>query len=137
MGASMRHKNWPERLNKILTDNRDAAFAWGPNDCCSFAASVVYELTGHDFYAPFVGCYSSALTAAKILKKHGGVRGIATTALGNEIPPLTAGRGDIALVITDHGDTLAVCIGHMCVAPGAISLQHVPMSDAVTAWRVI
>jgi hypothetical protein len=112
-------------------------FTWGEHDCCAFAAGVVLELTGVDHFKPFAGTYSTARQASKVLKKHGGVSGIATYALGKKIAPLTAGRGDIVLVNTpEHGDTLAVCIGEKCAAPGVDTLQYLPMSTAISAWGV-
>jgi hypothetical protein len=133
----MRFQDWPERLNILLMESHSKPFVWGEHDCCAFAARVVLALTGEDHFAPYAG-YATALEAARVLKDHDGVDGIATAALGAEIPPMTAGRGDIVMVVTpDHGDTLAVCIGDRCVAPGQDSMQYLPMSAAVSAWRVI
>ena len=137
MGARMRHADWPERLAAIIYASHSKPFNWGTHDCCAFAAAVVHDLTGVDHFAPYAG-YANAIEAARVLKKHGGVSGIASAALGDQIPPLTAGRGDIVMIHTpDHGDTLAVCIGDKCAAPGEKTLQYLPMSTAVSAWRVI
>jgi hypothetical protein len=133
----MRHEDWPERLNDLLIECSNKPFVWGHHDCCLFAAHAVRELTGDDHTGPFMGRYRSARTAAKLLAEHGGVRGIAGAALGEEIPPLTAGRGDVVLLHTEeHGDTLAVCIGERCAVPGMDRLLYVPLTEAVTAWRV-
>jgi hypothetical protein len=133
----MRYQDWPERLHKLVADVQNKPFAWGEHDCCLFAAGAVQELTGIDHAADLRGSYSTVAEAAKILKARGGVRGIATTALGAEINPKLAQRGDIVLIQTDeHGDTLAVCIGAQCVCPGLETLQRMPMAAAVTAWRV-
>lgn len=133
----MRFQDWPERLADIIYRKHAIPFAWGSHDCCAFAAAVVLELTGDDHFAPFAGGYSTALEAARVLKQHDGVSGIATAALGEPIAPLEAGRGDIVMVTTEHGDTLAVCLGDRCAAPGLDALQYLPMSAAVTAWRVV
>lgn len=133
----MRVQEWPERLNRFLMAADRKRFEWGVHDCCLFAARAVQELTGQDFAAPFYDQYDDALSASRLLVKHGGVRGIATSALGEEIPPLTAGRGDIVLLQThEHGDTLAVCTGTHCAAPGIHGLMLVPLAEAVSAWRV-
>jgi hypothetical protein len=132
----MRYQDWPERLAAFISSKYNEPFAWGAHDCCAFAAAVVLELTGDDHFAPFAG-YSTALEAARVLKQHGGVPGIATAALGEQIPLLTAGRGDIVMITTEHGDALAVCLGDRCVAPGIDSLQYLPMTAAVAAWRVV
>lgn len=134
----MRYQDWPERLNDLLNVCSRKPFEWGTHDCCLFAANAVKELTGDNHSGPFAGKYRSARTAAKLLKKHGGVRGIAGNALGSEIPPLTAGRGDVVLIQTaEHGDTLAVCVGERCAVPGVDQLLYVPLTEAVTAWRVV
>lgn len=135
-GIRMRYDNWPERLNKMILISRELPFEWGKHDCCLFAAHVVKALTGEDFTIPFIGKYATAKGAARLLKKHGGVRGIATAALGEEINPLAAQRGDIVMIDGEHGDTLGVCIGRQCVAPGFTDLIYFPMTAAVTAWRV-
>lgn len=138
MGATVRCQDWPERLNQLLIDCHKLPFVWGEHDCCLFAANVILEITGADPAESLRGSYSSVTKASKILKARGGVRGIATSALGEEISPLQAQRGDIVLVQTeDHGDTLAVCVGENCVAPGLTRLESIPMSSAVTAWQVL
>jgi hypothetical protein len=133
----MRHQDWPERLHKLIADAQNKPFAWGRHDCCLFAADAVMELTGTDPAKDFRDTYSTAATAAQILKDRGGVRGIATAALGAEINPKLAQRGDIVLIQTEaHGDTLAVCIGAQCVAPGLDALGRIPISAAIASWRV-
>ena len=137
MGPRMRYQDWPERLHQIVADSHVKPFAWGQHDCCLFAANVVMELIGVDPAAELRGTYSTALEAARILKDRGGVREIASTVL-HEIPPMTAQRGDVVMVHTDaHGDALAVCLGAHCAAPGVESLQYLPMSRSVAAWRVV
>jgi hypothetical protein len=132
----MRFQDWPERLNRMVADSHHKPFAWGEHDCCLFAANTVLELTGEDYAKDLRGTYKSKRGAAKVLIEHGGMRGIATAALGKEVPPLMAQRGDIVLVQTEQGDTLAVCMGGYCVAPGLERLEMTPMKQAVTAWRV-
>ena len=133
----MRYQDWPERLHKIMAESHIKPFMWGSHDCCLFAANIVFELTGVDPAFALRGEYETALEAARIVKERGGLRQIATDSLGGEISPLAAKRGDIVMIETkEHGDTLAVCIGFVCVAPGLDRLQYLPMSEAVTAWEV-
>ncbi len=136
MGACMRYQDWPERLNKIISESSKKPFAWGEHDCCLFAANVVFEITGVDHAAELRGTYKTALQASRALKAAGGVKGIASAALGQEINPLTAQRGDVVLVDGEHGDTLTICMGVNCIGPSENGLQPVPMTKAVTAWRV-
>jgi hypothetical protein len=132
----MRHQDWPERLNKIISESHNKPFAWGEHDCCLFAANVVFEITGVDHAEKLRGTYKTALQASRALQKAKGVRGIASAALGTEINPLTAQRGDVVLLTPENGETLAVCMGINCIAPGETGLQPVSTTEAVTAWRV-
>ena len=133
----MRFQNWPERLHALLVESQNKPFTWGEHDCCAFAAKAVLEITGVDHFSAFSGTYSTAIEAARVLRKNGGIRGIATSAMGSPIPAQTASRGDVVLVNTpDYGDTLAVCIGDRCAAPGNHTICYMPMSSAHVAWRV-
>ena len=132
----MRHQDWPERLNKIIKESQSKPFVWGQHDCCLFAADVVMELTGIDHAADLRGTYSTMTEAARVIKRNGGIRSIVTNALGAEINPKLAQRGDIVLIDGDYGETLSVCIGAVVVAPGSNALYGRPLSNAITAWRV-
>jgi len=134
----MRYENWAEKLNTVLVTKHFEPFVWGKHDCCLFAADCILEMTGIDYAVDFRGCYKTVLEAARILKEKNGVRGVATLALGNEISYKLAQRGDIVLIETEeHGETLTVCVGVVCVAPGIERLEYVPMEKAICAWRVI
>jgi hypothetical protein len=133
----MRYQDWPERLNRILKESQNTPFAWGSHDCCIFAANVILELTGVDHAADIRGTYTTAAEAARMIEERGGIKGIATTALGSEINPKLAQRGDVVLIQTpEYGDTLTICIGHQCAGPGINHIQTRPIVDAIAAWRV-
>lgn len=134
----MRYEDWPKRLNRIISECQEKKFQWGKHDCCLFAANVILELTGIDYAAELRGSYHSAKNAQRVLKGLSGVRGIAGSALGEEISPKLAQRGDIVLVESEgQGETLAVCVGNYCVAPGLEKLERKAMSSALAAWRVV
>jgi len=133
----MRHQDWSKRFNSLIQAASNKPFVWGKHDCCLFAADVVYELTGVDHAQFLRGRYKTHLGAARIIKKLGGVKVIVENALGDEIQPLLAQRGDIVLIKTkEFGDTLAVCAGEYCLAPGYNGLAKVSIKEAVAAWRV-
>jgi len=133
----MRHQDWSKRFNSLIQAASNKPFVWGKHDCCLFAADVVYELTGVDHAQFLRGRYKTHLGAARIIKKLGGVKVIVENALGDEIQPLLAQRGDIVLIKTkEFGDTLAVCAGEYCFAPGYNGLAKVSIQEAVAAWRV-
>ena len=133
----MRHQDWSKRFNMLIQVSHNKLFVWGTHDCCLFAADVVNELTGIDHAQFLRGRYRTHLGAARIIKKLGGVKVIVENALGDEIQPLLAQRGDIVLIKTkEFGDTLAVCAGEYCFAPGYNGLAKVSIQEAVAAWRV-
>ena len=109
-------------------------FAWGENDCCTFACDAVQAMTGQD-PAHGLRSHRTALEAAEVLRDGGGVAGLAEARLGAEIPPRLAAVGDIGLAQLDGRDTLLVCGGTMWVGPGADGLVNVPGSAIVRAWR--
>lgn len=139
-----RYSDWETRLLAFLLSRRHTPFAWGGHDCSLFACDAVLAMTGVDIAADFRGTYSTALQAARVIKKFAGSDIIALAekraqeAKLSEIKPLTARRGDIALVRKVDGTALGI-IGlnpryAYCVAdPG---FQRFPMSNWIRAWRV-
>jgi hypothetical protein len=131
-----RVQDWQVRFADICNERKDAKFVWGSHDCCLWAADVVLALTGTDFGKPFRGQYDSALGAARVLEQHGGVEAIATKSLGNPIPTLMAGVGDIVAVEVAGRKSLAVCNGAYLLAPGLTALELLGFDAAVAAWKV-
>jgi len=71
----MRVSHWEIRLAEYIEAKRSEPFAWGKNDCMTFAAGAVLVLTGADVLAPLRGRYATAIGAARwakrLQKKHG------------------------------------------------------------------
>jgi len=136
--ALVRLAHWPEQLAALLFARLSMPFAWGANDCCLFAADAVQATTGADPAAHLRGSYSTAPQAARVLATHGGVRAIATQALGQPLPnPALAQRGDVVCVPLDGRDTLGVVAGDgQWCAPGEHGLVYRPMAEVQTAWKV-
>jgi hypothetical protein len=134
----VRLADWPERLAALLFVRLSSPFIWGANDCCLFAADAVQATTGTDPAAHLRGSYSTATQAARVLAEHGGVRAIATQALGEPMPHAAmAQRGDVVCVPLDGRDTLGVVAGDgQWCAPGELGLVYRPMAEVQTAWRV-
>lgn len=126
----------PERLHDYIASRRDTPFAWGRHDCALFAADWVQALTGADPAEGLRGRYRTALGAARLIKREGGLEAIAEARLGERINPRLAQRGDVVLLDGSHGPTLGVCLGVDAAAPGADGLMLVPMRRAQAAWRV-
>lgn len=137
-----RHDQWPKLLVDFIEERRCMPFAWGINDCCLFASDWVRVCTGIDPAAGIRGKYCTALGAARILKNHGGVRGI----MHNIAEPLgihrIAGgldqRGDLAVAETGNGESIGICIGAHAAFVGVSGLLFAPFDfkKAAHCWRV-
>lgn len=129
----MRIANWPHALATYLRACHDRPFAWGVHDCAQFAAGAVEVQTGR---RPTLPRYRSAAGAARLLRERA-LRERATDALGPEIPPARAQRGDLVLAAGADGAALGVCMGEVSWFPGKPSgLVARPTLECVTAWGV-
>ena len=129
--------DWQLRFEAFISDRRAKPFTWGTNDCAVFAADCVQALTGVDVAQPSLRKHKTELQAARLLKRHGGVVGIATAALGQPVPATQAQVGDVVLVKAHGRDMLAICNGDTCIAPSPQGLGMLPMSDATLCWRLV
>ena len=135
----VRRPDWPARLDAFLQVRRERLFAWGEHDCCLFALDWIETATGRRL-AEVRGLYSDAEGAAALLRQRwdtADLAVLATLMLGPPLAaPLLAGRGD--LLAFRHGEHLwlGLCAGPAGVAPGRRGLVTVPLSRAVSAWRV-
>ena len=130
-----RFEDWPKRLSAYIIAHREIPFAWRENDCLSFVANCVKELTGKDFYASFNN-YTDEATARELMELNGGAEGIITQCLGEpKRSPRYATRGDVALVmgpepcagiVDDSGQRVAVM-----TEKGMI---RAPLRAAVKVW---
>ncbi len=132
----MRVKGWEQRLYALTVEAIGKPHQWGQHDCVTFAADVVRAITGHDPMGDLRGTYDSPSSAARVMVK-AGAYSIGDLA-GLHLPEITASearRGDIVLSGGAH-DFLAVCVGRTAVAPSERGMVHVPMAQAVRAFRV-
>ena len=128
--------DWPIRFDALVYSRLRRPFAWGINDCALFAGDAVAAITGVDLSAGLRG-HGTALQAARTLRRHGGLRGIATACLGEPIAPGQARQGDVMLIDAMGREALAVCVNAQdAVAPGPQGLHVVPRDSALCAWRV-
>lgn len=131
----MRRYDWQIEFSSFVRERARRPFEWGSNDCCLFAADAVQAMTGVDHAAALRG-YTSAREAARVVAANGGLRKIASEALGAEISPLLAGVGDLVLVENAGRELLAICNGGTALAPGEEGTVVVSMESARAAWRV-
>ena len=131
-----RTQDWQLRLAQFLAARRTTPFAWGHNDCATFAADCVLAITGTDPAPPALRNHRTAKQALRALRRHGGLVGIATAALGPPVPPAQANVGDVLLLKSGHHDALAICNGVTAMAPSAHGLVSVGLHSARHCWRV-
>lgn len=125
--------DWPARLDSYVHALRQSPFRWGALDCVTFAAGAVQAITGQ---CPAHPQWVSERSAARALRRAGGLHA-AVSALLPELPaPTLAQRGDVLLVRQPGRDLLAVCLGDTWAAPGRNGLHFGPICAAVTGWKV-
>jgi hypothetical protein len=133
-------------LHQFFTARSKMPFAWGTNDCCTFAADAILAMTGTDIAAPFRGKYTdlaSALGAIKAVTKVGkvssGVAHCATKAgLAELTQPAMARRGDLVLV--EDNDTWVAGVVHLngrnVAVVGKDGVVLKALNTIRRAWRV-
>lgn len=132
---AMRLPDWAARFQALLQSTRATPFAWGVRDCCLWAADAVQALTGHDPAAPWRGTYGDAAGARLVLRKLGGLAGVAS--LGAQpIQPGFATAGDVAIVKAARRNMLAVCTGESWLCVTRHGLLALPLSAAQSVWGV-
>lgn len=138
-----RFEDWPIRLDRFLQAASGRPFSWGGHgggsDCALFAADAVQAIRGDDPAAAFRGRYTTAIGAARALKRYGAgdLESTATMMLGEPLAnPLLAQRGDVVSVDTEDGPALGVCVGAKVAVVGKTGLVQMQLRGARKAWRV-
>lgn len=142
-----RYEDWRSRLNAYIEARANEPFAWGVNDCCIFAAKGIEAMTGVDLCAEYFSTYSRLDEARDVLKKITGLDDYseAMTALPSAmgLPKLNnhrfAQRGDLVLLpLREHVPALGLVSmdARLVVAPGPQKLEHTPVTQILSAWRV-
>lgn len=126
--------DWPARLGAVVQQRLDQPFAWGTNDCASFAADCVLAVRGVDLLAELRGPRTTPSEARRQLQARRGVR-VLDHRLARWLPSL-AQRGDILLLRQWPCPVLAVCLGEDAVAPGEHGLRRARSEEAQRAWKV-
>ena len=135
----MRRADWPARLDRFLQDRRALPFAWGAHDCCLLVLDWIETVTGVRL-ADTRGRYRDADSAAALMRERWGsddLMAVATRLLGEPLAsPLLAGRGDVLAFRHGDGVWLGLCAGRTGVAVTRNGLVALPLSHAITAWRL-
>ena len=127
-----RLEDWPSRLEAYLEAKRDIPFAWGTNDCCSFAAGAIEAMTGESLPTAMRGTEAEA---RELLQSWGGLITIVTKLFGKPHPINFAHRGDLVLLRNDP-DLLGIFTSSGVAAPGELGMLLLPRSAARVCWRV-
>lgn len=135
-----RIEHWPSALHALIEARKNEPFAWGSHDCCMFAGDCAREIVGVDLFAQYRGEYSTALGAARIWSREGGVEALIEKACdAAEFPPvpvLMAQRGDLVLFDTERGPALGICLGAESWFTGLDGLTSIHTHQCRKAWRV-
>jgi hypothetical protein len=129
---------WPARLSAFIAARRRTPFAWGTNDCCTFAWSAVGVVTGIEPF-PELRSHRSAFAATRTMVRHGCQTTVEmmTLALGRPLSsPLFARRGDVVAVDVSRRPTMGVCLGNSCAFVGDGGLVFWPLTVAQIGWSV-
>ncbi len=131
-----RIKGWERHLLDFIASRRAEPFAWGANDCCTFANGAALAVTGENVMEG-VRPYSTALGAARALVE-AGCRSFEELVdrLLPVVPVGLAKRGDLALIEKDGNGLLMVVEGETLVGPDTSGVMRLPRARAVKAWRV-
>ncbi len=125
-----RPDQWDKRLFEVVTGRLKTPFAWGTNDCVTFAAACVESMVGIN-YLDGMPTWDDEASALAAIQEVGGMKPWLDSHFV-AINPLEAQRGDLGLV----GTALNVCVGRGWAAPSGDGLAVTPMNSASEAWRV-
>lgn len=139
--------DWPTRLDEFLAARAAMPFAWGSNDCITFAVAAVLAITGTDMMPrlPGRGRYKSERGAYGTLQRLmlGNNRTVADAAAWQmakhdvqQVRPAFAQRGDVGLGASERGDTLVVRTASHWVGPGLTGMQTMPDASVYRAWAI-
>lgn len=90
-------------------------------------------MTGRDVGAEYR--YRSGVGAGRLMRKNGGVSGLATKHFGQPKPALCARHGDVVLV-EQPKPMLGICIGHRIAIQGRNGVEYVGLSSSLAAWSI-
>lgn len=122
------------RLRRLVADRLGAPFSWGVHDCALWAADAIQAQLGADPAQDLRGRYRTQLGAHRLVAPLGGLPGVAAAVLGEPLrSPLLACMGDVGY--TRQG-ALAVCAGETWLVATRDGMGHLPLADALQAWRV-
>ena len=132
----IRRQDWPEKLSDYILARAKMPFEWGANDCATFAADGIAEMTGEDPIADIRGEWKDAASAVRFIASEGGLASIVAGRFEQIAGVLFAQRGDVGLVTLDDREFVALCAGSHWAAPGPDHMVLLPLDKARVAFAV-
>lgn len=133
-----RHRSWRTDLCAYLERVSRISFRPGRHDCALFAAGAVRAMTGADLAQKYAGRYRSIPEGMALIETDG-FDSLASL-VGQrfeEIPPLMASVGDLALVVGEGGqEALGVVQGPSIYVLRMDGIGRVPLELGIKGFRV-
>ena len=135
-----------QHFHDFLLQRATMPFAWGTNDCATFAADGILAFTGTDIMAELRGYTTNTGAMQKIAAVTGGksleeavVWCANKQGLVERTHALMAQRGDLVLYRNADGELASGLVhlnGRDVVSPGESGLLRMPLSAVQRAWAV-
>lgn len=130
----IRVSDWPEQLNKTITEWTEKPFNRDESDCVEFVIEVIYAMTGERLKNPAKGEYATLADAVRCVNDLGGIERAVSVYLGEPVPVAYAGRGD---VVWDGKIGLGIVAGvNAFFRSEKGGLDVIQVLDCAKAWRV-
>ena len=131
-----RISNWQGFLHAFIDTRRHVPFAWGTNDCCTFAADAVRLTYGVDPMADLRGTYASAREAKDAIGDLVDAVHDHMEAAGFRLcDPELAGLGDVVACFVSRRVCCGVHLGNVIAAPGKDGLLFHSLDVVTHGWR--
>lgn len=132
----MRPNDWQTRLAAVVREHQAQPFAWGTNDCVTFAADCVLAATGVDRIADVRTAWKDDRQAMRLLAEKGGLFKAVADRLGPPMStPALAQPGDVGISMQGAREALCVCGGVNWHMPAEQGLATLTVDQVVCAWR--
>ena len=136
----MRYPDWQSRLNKAIQEARDKEYEIGKHDCALFAAKVIKDITGRDFFSSLKGKYGSRRESLKFIREvaGAGLKEAVSKFLEQETIPVSyATQGDLMFLVDFTGmEHLGICIGKRTAFLTDGGLCFYETLDCLWAWKI-
>lgn len=129
--------DWQPRLIEYIDRVSQMPFRPGRNDCIIFSAGAVEAMTGKNPAAEHLGTYRSLSEGDRLLEGLGFKSHVdAVASMFDEIPPLLASPGDLAVVECDLGLSVGIVQGPYIYVVTKEGIGPRLLTDAKRAFRV-